>query len=262
VDHGDGGGGQQLGDRVAVGSGVHGVVEGGGEAEVGGGGGRVQRKRGAGQRPGAERARVSPAPGVLEAAEVADQREAVRGELEAPQHRLRRLQVGEAGQHRVGVGMGGPGQGVDQARHGLHRGRGRVLQPQVQVGGDLVVAAAAGVELAARGADQLGEAALHRGVDVLVSGREGEGAGVQLARDFGETVQQELALAVVEHAGGDQGAHVGAAAGDVLAPQPPVDRQRRGVGPHGRVGRPGEPPRPQRPAVVGPRVTHPDWPGG
>jgi hypothetical protein len=41
VGHGDGRRGQQLGDGVPVGGGVHGVVEGGGEAEGGGGGSRV-----------------------------------------------------------------------------------------------------------------------------------------------------------------------------------------------------------------------------
>ena len=84
VGHGDGRRGQQLGDRVPVGGGVHGVVEGGGEAEGGGGRRRVERERRPGDGPGPERADVGPAAGVLEATHVPAQGEAVRGELEGP----------------------------------------------------------------------------------------------------------------------------------------------------------------------------------
>ena len=254
--------GQQLGDRVPVGGGVHGVVEGGGEAEGGGGGRRVERERRPGDGPGPERADVGPAAGVLEPADVPGQGEAVGGELEGPEHRLGRLEVGEPGHDGVRTGgPAGPDQGVDQPGQGLDGVGAGLLEPQVQVGGDLVVAAAAGVELAPGRADQLGQAALDRAVDVLVAVAEGERARLQLPRDLGQAVEQELALPLLQHPGRDQAAHVGPAPGHVLAPQPPVDGQRRGVGPHARVGRPREPPRPQRPGPFGPPgVTHPGGP--
>ena len=51
-----------------------------------------------------------------------------------------------------------------------------VAQVEPQVGGDLVVAAAAGPQLAAELADPLEQAALERGVHVLVLGRRAERA--------------------------------------------------------------------------------------
>ena len=59
---------RQLGDRVPVGGGVHGVVEGGGEAEGAGGGRRVERERRPGDGPSPEQADIGPTAGVLELA--------------------------------------------------------------------------------------------------------------------------------------------------------------------------------------------------
>jgi hypothetical protein len=61
-----------------------------------------------------------------------------------------------------------------------------VAQVQAQVGGDLVVAAAAGPQLAAERADPLEQAALERGVHVLVGGGRAELAAPAGA---GEAVQ-------------------------------------------------------------------------
>jgi hypothetical protein len=129
VGHGDGRRGQQLGHRVPVGGGVHGIVEGGGEAEGGGGGRRVERERRARDGPGPERADVGPAAGVLEAPDVPGQGEAVGGELEGPQHRLGRLQVGEAGHDRPWGGPARPGQGLDQPGQGLDGVGAGLLEP-------------------------------------------------------------------------------------------------------------------------------------
>ena len=170
------------------------------------------------------------------------------GELEGPQHRLGRLEVGEAGHDGRRGRPAGRDQGVDQPGQGVDGVGAGLLEPQVQVGGDLVVAAAAGVELAPDRADQLGQATLDRAVDVLVAVGEGEPPRLQLARDLGQAVEQELALPDLQHPGPDQAPHMGPAPGHVLAPQPPVDGQRRGVGPHPRVGRPREPAGPERPA--------------
>ena len=87
-------------------------------------------------------------------------------------HGLRALQVGVAGQQRVEVRPRPErqqrlGQRPAAPRPARRRGRADVEQ---RVGGDLVVAAAGGVQAPAGVADQLGEAALHRRVDVLVAG--------------------------------------------------------------------------------------------
>jgi hypothetical protein len=86
------------------------------------------------------------------------------------------LEMRVAGQRPVEVRLGGVGQRRHQP---LHRGdrlvRGRARE-QRDVGGDLVVARACGVQLAADRPGDLGKAALDRHVDVFVVGREREAA--------------------------------------------------------------------------------------
>ncbi len=94
------------------------------------------------------------------------------------------------------------------------------------VGDDLVVAAAAGVELGAGFAGDLGEPALNRHVHILVGiGRNG-GAGLDLAPDGREAVLDGPQLGAGEHARIAQGAGVRHRALDVLGPEAPIERQR------------------------------------
>ena len=78
------------------------------------------------------------------------------------------LQMRIAGHDRIQIGLGAGYQ------HGLQSGDGRVehgegfQQPQAEIGGDLVVTAAPGVQLAGQRADQLGQAALYGGMDVFI----------------------------------------------------------------------------------------------
>ena len=61
----------------------------------------------------------------------------------------------------------------------------RVAHPQAEVGGDLVVAAACGVQAAAGLADAIGEAGLDVHVNVFERGVEREAAGLDLVCDRG-----------------------------------------------------------------------------
>ena len=65
-----------------------------------------------------------------------------------------------------------------------------LAQVQPQIGGDLVVAAAAGAQLAAEGAEPLEQAAFERGVDVLVG--DG-GAELAVAHGLGQLVEARRA---------------------------------------------------------------------
>ena len=99
-------------------------------------------------------------------------------------HRLRRLQMGEARHHRAGMPPGQPQQ------HALQRLQPRVgpvhgvADPELEVGRDLVVARAGGVQAPARLADQVGQPLLDVEVDVLELGRELERAGRDLGLDL------------------------------------------------------------------------------
>ena len=85
----------------------------------------------------------------------------------AERHRLRRLQVGEARHHRVGMFVGARDQRVEQAAEGRARLIDRVAHPQAEIGRDLVVAAARGVEPPGDRADLVGQPRLGQHVDVL-----------------------------------------------------------------------------------------------
>ena len=215
--------------------------------EGGGGGGGIDRQRRPGQRAGAERRHVEALDGGDEPVDVARERPAVGQQVVGQQHRLGPLHVGVAGE--VGVaGRLGPGeQDVLQGDDEPGDVDQLALAPQPQVGGDLVVAAARRVQLGAGRSGQLGDAPLDRGVDVLVARDERERVAGQLVLDLVERAEDRASTSSsVEQPGPLQAADVGARAGDVVAPQPAVERQADGVGEQG-VGRPaGEATVPER----------------
>ena len=150
MDPGDRGGGQELEREVAIGHGVDRVRGRPVEPERGRGRQAIDREAGAGKRRRAERAFVQPRPGVGHAAAVAPEHLDIGEEMMAERHRLRRLQVGEPGHDRIRVLLGALEQRrlqlLEQAI-ALVEG---VAHPHANVGRDLVVARARGVELAAR----------------------------------------------------------------------------------------------------------------
>ena len=85
----------------------------------------------------------------------------------AEAHRLRHLQVGEAGQDHFDVLLGDVEQRLLQVDQQRADQVDLAAQPQAHVGGDLVVAAAAGVQPLAGVADQLGQAGLDIQVHVF-----------------------------------------------------------------------------------------------
>ena len=148
----------------------------------------------------------------------------------AEAHRLRHLQVGEAGHDRLGVLRRRARPARAAAAPSSARDRvDLVAQPQAHVGRDLVVARAAGVQALAGVADELRQARLDVQVHVLEVELPLELAGFDLlgdlrqaALDRGEVVGRDDAL---------RGEHLGVrqAAVDVGAPQALVEADARGV---------------------------------
>ena len=180
---------QRLGDEVAIADRVERVGEHVGEAERRRRRRRVDRQRRARQRAGAERRHVEALDGGDEAVDVAGERPAVGEQVVGEQHRLGPLHVGVAGQVRVAGGLGPGEQDVLQADDEAGDGEQLALAPQPQVGRDLVVAAAGGVDLGAGRAGELGDPALDGGVDVLVALDELERVGRQLVLDAVERAE-------------------------------------------------------------------------
>ena len=147
----------------------------------------VEAERVAGERTGTVRREVRATVPVGEAVEVAHERPAVREQVVREQHRLGVLQVGAARHDRGRV------RSACAARASIRsisrsRDRDRVVaQQHPDEGGDLVVAAAAGAQLAAElAAGDLDQAALEGAVHVFVARGRQEPAVAHALLERGE----------------------------------------------------------------------------
>ena len=189
----------------------------------------------AGQRAGAERQLGRGAEDGLEAPRVAAEHPEVGEQVVREVDGLRALEVRVAGHRPVEVALGDRDEDVcrscrrsivpQRVRAGEHR----------HVGGDLVVARARRVQLAADGADDLGQPPLDGHVDVLVVRRGRRTRGCRALGHAVEAGVQRVAVAIADDPGGREHRRVGARLLDVVRGEPPVEaRWRRSAG-----GRPG-----------------------
>ncbi len=119
----------------------------------------VDRERRAGERRGAERAFIEAPARIGEAAAVARRHLHIGEEMVAEGHRLRGLQMREARHHGVGMLERLLGQRALIGGERRVEAVDRVAHPQPEIGRDLVVARARGVQPPGRRPDQLGEPA-------------------------------------------------------------------------------------------------------
>ena len=238
--------GQELQGEVPVRHRVGGVVEHPAEAQVCGGGHRIQRQRRAGKRCGPQGRHVGGPMGGKHPVEVPGEGEGVGEEVVGEEDRLRPLQVGVARGEGVPVGLRLTRQHRRQLVDACGDPQGCRLQPEPEVRGDEVVAGASGMDLGPHVTQAVGDVALHRRVDVLVGDVEHEPA---LAEQVGGLAQRRLDQSPLlgrQDAGPLQRPGVGPGGSDVLAPHPLVERKRVAERLH-RGGRTtGEPARPQR----------------
>ena len=141
--------------------------------------------------------------------------------------RLGALQVRVAGQRPVEVLLRAREHDAHQLRDRRARDGGALAREHREVGHDLVVARAGGVELAADRPGELGQAPLDRHVDVLVVRVERKAPVAQLELDGVEAGQQRVAILGGDDLPRGQHARVRARLRDVLRPQPPVEVDRR-----------------------------------
>src|SRR5262249_23748488 len=126
----------------------------------------------AGQRRDAERQDVGPPVYVLEARRIALEHLHVRQQMVSEQHGLRALQVGIAGHDALALALRRLEQRADQldeAADSLDEG---IARKEARIGGDLVVAAARGVQSQRWLADALVQLRLDQRMDVLVGSIE------------------------------------------------------------------------------------------
>ncbi len=189
----------------------------------------VQRVAGAGQRGGAQRQPVDALAHVGHALGVAAEHLHIGQHVVAEAHRLRHLQVGEAGQDDLDVLLGDVEQRLLQVDQQAADQVDLAAQPQAHVGGDLVVAAAAGVQALARVADQLGQARLDVQVHVFQIELPVELAGLDFLADLRHALLDGGQVGAPMMPWRGQHAGMGQRALDVGLPQALVEKHAGGV---------------------------------
>ena len=181
--------------------------------------------------PGAQRQLAGRPPRRVEPPRVAPEHPEVGEQVVSEVHGLRALQVRVAGHRPVGVALG-------ELQQALHQRAGQpTRQPRVvadeerDVRRHLVVPRPAGVELAAKRADHLDQAALDGHVDVLLALLDRERAALHLVRDVVRPSSIRCSSSVVEHPRPLQGPRMGPRLLDVVRGEPAIEADR-GVQPH------------------------------
>ena len=159
--------------------------------------------------------------------------------------RLRGLEVGEAGEHGVGLALGDGEDHVLQRTDRLRDVVERLAQAEPHRGGDLVVARSPGVQALAGVADPLGEHRLDVHVHVLERRSPLEATRLDVGEDVLEPGDDGVAIRFAQHPDLGEHGRVGDGAPDVVAGKPAIEAHRLGEPLDQCVGRLGEPARPE-----------------
>ena len=151
----------------------------------------------------------------------------VPGQQVVPEgHRLGSLQMGEAGHDGVRLALGEIQQARFQAIQFLGNHVDLVPQVQTDIGGYLIVAASAGVQLLARNTDTVGEACFNVHVHVFKADRPLEVAGLDVCLDAFQALNDLVPLVGGKHANLGQHGGMGNGTGDVVMVQALVKSHR------------------------------------
>ena len=177
---GDGARRQRFQHEIAIGDGVERVRRRARKTERLRRHGAIERKRRTGKRAGAKRAFVEPFARVGETAAVARRHLDIGEQMVAERDRLRRLQVGKSRHHRCRMFERLLGERALVCGEQPRRFVDRVTDPEPEIGRDLIVARARGMQPPRRRADQLAEPALDIHMNVFERALELELAGFDL----------------------------------------------------------------------------------
>ena len=221
--------GEQLHGEIPVAHRIHRVLGDRREFKQAGDEFAIEANGRAGDRSAAEREHVEAAARVGDPAEIAVKHFDVGEQVVREIDRLRPLQVGIAGNEHVAIGRGQFDQG---ALRGPEQGAERVAfvaEVEAEIQGDLVIAAAGGVQLRAGVADPLGQLGLEVHVDVFEFGLEREFPRLDLRADLAQTCRDLCALLRGDQPGGFERGGVRDGARDILPPESPVVTDRLAV---------------------------------
>ena len=204
----------------------------------------IDRIGGAGERGRAQRQAVHALAAVGEPFAVAREHLEIGHQVVAEGHRLRHLQMGEAGHHRAGVALGLVEQApLQPGQLGAERVD-RIAQPQAHVGRHLVVARARRVQALAGVARKRGQAAFDIEVHVLSRERPFELAAAHFRQDGAHAGFDRGEVAPGDHRARREHARVRERAADVVFGQALIEGNRGGIALHRFCDRLGEASRP------------------
>ena len=243
--------GHELDHEVAIRDGVERVRGHTVEAELAGRLLAVERVARAGQRASPQRREVGSSTSVGQPASVALEHLDIGQQVMGQQDRLGRLDVGRPWQNCLADTLGQADQGTLELEDGDVDPVGRAAQPQPQVGGDLVVARAARMELARERPDPRRQGRLEVEVDVLEGRIPRQHPGFDLRAQPIEPGDQRGNLVGGQQTGATQPVDMGDGADEVVHGERRVNLDRAGEVGHGSVGIARESPAPElhRPSV-------------
>ena len=186
----------------------------------------VDRKAGARAGAAAERRHICRCGRGLDAHHITRQHLGIGQQVVAQRARHAPLQVGVGRQQRLRLALGSLRQHHDQACELRHERRRCPLHIEPCVGRHLVVPTPRCVEPLARLADEVGQPALHRHVDVFVHRKHRKGAGLELLLHRRQPLQDGGKVVGRQQPAGLQHPGVGPRPGEVFAPEHDVEGDR------------------------------------
>ncbi len=188
----------------------------------------VEGEAAAGERAGAERKNVGARAGLGQAFVIAGEHFKIREQVMRPQDGLGAAQMRVAGYDGGGIGVSALEQGVHQGMEQREDPADLSTQPQPRVERDLLVAAAAGMDLIGKAAGALLQLANDQRVNVFVGGAVEEARLLRFFKDRVEGRGQRRDLGGGKDADALQGAGEGLRAFDVGVDQKFVEVERAG----------------------------------
>ena len=201
MNHHQAGCGGEFDGKIAIRHGIERILADLLKAQQLGGGFAADGISGAGQRGGAQRHAVDAAAAIGHALVVAAEHFHISEHVVAEAHRLGHLQVGEAGHHHFGVLLGQIEQGSLKALQQRLNFGDFIAQPQADICGHLIVAAAAGVQAFASIADFIGEAPLDIHVHVFQIQQPRHFADFDFCYNFGHALLDGGQIFCAQHTG-------------------------------------------------------------
>ncbi|MDF9904080.1 UNVERIFIED_ORG: hypothetical protein OKW15_002036 [Pseudomonas reinekei] len=223
VHHRDAGGRAEFDGEIAIGDVIQRIAANRVETQQLGGVLTIDRIGGAGQRRAAQRHAVGTLAAVDQALVVAAEHFEPGQHVVPEGHWLGSLQVGEARHDAGGFALGLLQQAFLQASDFGQDQVDFVTQPQADIGGDLIVTAAAGMQFFTGHADAVGQPRLDVHVDVFKVDAPVELAGLDFTLDGLQAIDDAVALGIGQHADLGQHGGVGDRTHDVVAIQALVE---------------------------------------